>query len=117
MDLNQVTWEQRVMNGDPKFEASQNIPSFSYAKYAQILDLIGIEVTKPEQISPAIDEALTAKRPAVIDVHCDPNVPILPPHITLEQAKGYMSAILGRDPDTIGIISQSIKEGYTTVRK
>jgi pyruvate dehydrogenase (quinone) len=117
MDLNQVTWEQRVMNGDPKFEASQNIPAFSYAKYAQILDLIGIEVTKPEQISPALDEALTAKRPAVIDVHCDPDVPILPPHITLEQAKGYMSAILGRDPDTVGIISQSIKEGYSSIRK
>jgi pyruvate dehydrogenase (quinone) len=117
MDLNQVTWEQRVMSGDPKFEASQNIPAFSYAKYAQLLDLKGIEVSKPEQISPALDEALAAKRPAVIDVHCDPDVPILPPHITFEQAKGYMSAILGRDPDTVGIIGQSLKEGYSTIRK
>src|SRR3954449_1732136 len=25
-DLNQVTWEQRVLEGDPKLEASQNIP-------------------------------------------------------------------------------------------
>jgi thiamine pyrophosphate-dependent acetolactate synthase large subunit-like protein len=24
-DLNQVTWEQRIINGDPKFEASQRI--------------------------------------------------------------------------------------------
>ena len=31
-DLNQVTWEQRVMEGDPKFEASQEIPDFPYAR-------------------------------------------------------------------------------------
>ena len=116
-DLNQVTWEQRVMSGDPKFSASQNLPPFSYAKYAQLLDLKGIEVTKPEQISSALDEALNAKRPAVVDIHCDPDVPILPPHITLEQAKGYMSAILARDPDTLGILNQSLKEGISTLRK
>ncbi|HEX3019975.1 MAG TPA: thiamine pyrophosphate-requiring protein [Chitinispirillaceae bacterium] len=116
-DLNMVTWEQRVMSGDPKFEASQNIPAFSYAKYAQLLDLKGIEVSNPEQIASAIDEALSARRPAVIDIHCDPNVPILPPHITIEQAKGFMSAILGKDPDTLGVLSQSIKEGISTVKK
>src|SRR5207302_11441142 len=27
-DLNQVTWEQRAMEGDPKFEAAQDIPDF-----------------------------------------------------------------------------------------
>src|SRR5206468_3318559 len=27
-DLNQVTWEQRAMSGDPKFEGSQNLPDF-----------------------------------------------------------------------------------------
>ena len=27
-DLNQVTWEQRVMSGDPKFSISQDVPGF-----------------------------------------------------------------------------------------
>lgn len=31
-DLNQVTWEQRVMEGDPKFEASQDLPDFPFAR-------------------------------------------------------------------------------------
>ncbi len=117
MDLNQVTWEQRVMNGDPKFEASQNIPAFSYAKYAGLLDLIGIEVCSEDQIVSALDEALSAKRPAVIDVHCDPDVPIFPPHITFEQAKGFMSALMGMDPNSLGIINQSFKEAISTIRK
>ena len=30
-DLNQVTWEQRAMEGDPKFDASQDLPDFDYA--------------------------------------------------------------------------------------
>src|SRR5256885_3004229 len=27
-DLNQVTWEMRAMEGNPKFEASQELPDF-----------------------------------------------------------------------------------------
>jgi len=33
-DLNQVTWEQRAMSGDPKVIESQEIPDFPYARYA-----------------------------------------------------------------------------------
>ncbi len=109
-DLNQVTWEQRVMNGDPKFEASQDIPDFSYAEYANLLGLRGISVEKPGQISPAWNKALHADRPVVIDAICDPDVPPLPPHITFEQAKGYMSALVKGDPNEVGIIGQSARQ-------
>ncbi len=34
-DLNQVTWEQRVMEGDPKFDASQSIPNVPYHRFAR----------------------------------------------------------------------------------
>jgi pyruvate dehydrogenase (quinone) len=33
-DLNQVTWEQRVMEGDPKLDASQTIPNVPYHRFA-----------------------------------------------------------------------------------
>jgi pyruvate dehydrogenase (quinone) len=113
-DLNQVTWEQRIMSQDPKFEASQNLPEFPYARYAELLGLEGIEIGKPDQIGAAWDRALHANRPAVIDAHCDPEVPPLPPHITFEQAKGYMSAIFKGDPNTLAIIKQSAKEMIAT---
>jgi pyruvate dehydrogenase (quinone) len=109
-DLNQVTWEQRVMNGDPKFSASQDIPDFAYGKYAELLGLGGITVEKPGQIASAWDKALHADRPVVIDAVCDPDVPPLPPHITFEQAKGYMSALFKGDPNEVGIIKQSAKQ-------
>ena len=34
-DLNQVTWEQRVIEGDPKFNASQRIPNVPYEAFAK----------------------------------------------------------------------------------
>lgn len=109
-DLNMVTWEQRVMSGDPMFEASQQLPAFSYARYADQLGLRGIELTDPENIGSAWQTALTSDRPVVIDAHTDPNVPPLPPHITFEQARSYLSAILQGDVDTIALVRQSAKE-------
>jgi pyruvate dehydrogenase (quinone) len=109
-DLNQVTWEQRAMSGDPKFEGSQDLPDFPYARYAELLGLKGIRVDGPEQVGPAWDEALAADRPVVFEAVTDPEVPPLPPHITLEQAKALSSALLSGDPNAGRIIRQSFRQ-------
>ncbi|MGZ5000012.1 MAG: thiamine pyrophosphate-dependent enzyme, partial [Methylomonas sp.] len=109
-DLNQVTWEQRAMEGDPKFEASQDVPDFPYARFAELSGLLGIRVDQPEQLGNAWDRALSADCPAVLEVYVDPDVPPLPPHITFKQARAYASAILQGDPDSIDIIKASMKQ-------
>jgi pyruvate dehydrogenase (quinone) len=109
-DLNQVTWEQRAMSGDPKFEGSQNLPDFPYAAYAEMLGLKGIRVDSPEQVAPAWDEALAADRPVVYEAVTDPEVASLPPHITIEQAKALSSALIGGDPNAGEIVRQSFKQ-------
>jgi pyruvate dehydrogenase (quinone) len=109
-DLNQVTWEQRVMSGDPKFECSQDLPDFPYARYAESLGLKGILVDSPEKLGTAWQEALSADRPAVVDAITDPDVPPIPPHITFEQAKAYAMALLKGDPNERGIIRQTFRE-------
>jgi pyruvate dehydrogenase (quinone) len=109
-DLNQVTWEQRAMEGDPKFNASQDLPNFPYAHYAGLIGLMGIRVDQPEQLGDAWDRALGADRPVVLEVYADPDVPPLPPHITFKQAKAYASAILKGDPDSVDIIKASMKQ-------
>ncbi|MBU5635453.1 thiamine pyrophosphate-requiring protein [Geomonas sp. Red69] len=114
-DLNQVTWEQRVMNGDAKFSASQDIPEFPYAGYAEMLGLDGIRLDDPEQIRSAWRTALSANRPVVIDARCDPDVPPLPPHITFDQAKGFLSSIFKGDPNLGGIVTQSAKQMMSTL--
>ncbi|HEX4204767.1 MAG TPA: thiamine pyrophosphate-requiring protein [Ktedonobacteraceae bacterium] len=108
-DLNQVTWEERIEAGDARLPMTQSIPDFPYATYAESLGFHGIRVDKPENVGRAIDEALAANRPALIDVYVDPDVPTLPPHITFEQAKNYSTALLKMDPDEGGIIKESVK--------
>lgn len=92
-DLNLVTWEQRVMGGDPRFAASQWLPEFSYADYGRMLGLEGIRVTSPDEVGPAWDRALAAGRPAVLEVVTDPEMPPLPPHVSMKQFSAYMTAL------------------------
>src|SRR5205085_4670818 len=78
-DLNEVTWEQREMEGDPMFPASQELASLPYADYARLLGLGGTKIDQPEDVGPAWDTALAADRPFLIHAVVDPAVPLLPP--------------------------------------
>lgn len=112
-DLNFVTWEMRAAEGDPKFEASQDLPDVSYARFAESLGLDGITVARPEDVAPALEQALRARRPTIVDVYTDPNVPPLPPHVTMDQAKAFVSSMLKGDPDApkpfLASISQALR--------
>jgi pyruvate dehydrogenase (quinone) len=111
-DLNMVTWEQRVMEGDPKFATSQDLPPFPYAEYARSLGLGGVKVDDPSRLAAAWDQALAADRPFLLEAVTDPDVPPLPPHITLKQAKGLMTAMLRGDPSRWGVLKQALKETF-----
>jgi pyruvate dehydrogenase (quinone) len=108
-DLNQVTWEQRVMAGDPKFKTSQVVPEFGFARYAELLGLQGIRVEKPEDIGPAWDQALAATRPVVFEVLTDPEVPTLPPHISFDQAVKFSESLI-RDSAAPSMIRGAFKD-------
>src|SRR5947209_20292716 len=87
--------EQRAMSGDPKNPATQEIPDVHYADFARMIGLEGVRIESPDGIDAAWEEAFSADRPFVIDAVVDPEMPPLPPHITLEQAKSFMSALKG----------------------
>jgi pyruvate dehydrogenase (quinone) len=108
-DLNQVTWEMRALGGAPKFAESQTLPDISYADFASGLGLRGITVDKPDRIGPAWDQALSADRPTLLDVRCDPDVPPIPPHATFEQMKDTAAALIGGDENRWGVIKEGMK--------
>ncbi len=109
-DLNQVTWEQRVMEGDPKFEATQDIPDVPYHRFAELIGLQGIYVDDPERLGAAWEDALAATRPVVLEVKTDPNVAPLPPHISFEQAKNFAMTALKGDPDGVSMVTETAKQ-------
>jgi pyruvate dehydrogenase (quinone) len=114
-DLNQVTWEQRIINADPKFDASQKIPNISYARFAEMIGLNGIFVDDPNQVGRAWDEALASPRPVVLEVKTDPEVPPLPPHITLQEAKNFSIALVKGDPNEVGVIRGTARQVLETI--
>ncbi|MGU7839851.1 thiamine pyrophosphate-requiring protein [Burkholderia sp. AW33-5] len=114
-DLNQVTWEQRVMEGDPKLDASQQIPNVPYYRFATLLGLKGIYVDDPEQLGAAWDEALASDRPVVLEVKSDPEVPPLPPHVTLQQAKHFAETLVKGDPREANVIVETARQVLSAV--
>ena len=87
------------MQGEPKYEDSQQLPDFSYAAFAQMLGLDGERVEDPEQLGAAWERALAAGKPFVLEVLCDPNIPPFPPHIVDKQAEQYKEAIAKGDAE------------------
>ncbi len=114
-DLSFVSWEQRSTEGDPKFDASQELPDVDYAAWARTLGLAGVRVTGPEQVGPAWDAALAADRPFLIDAVVDPAELMIPPHFTAEQAKNTAKAILRGDSDWRGILRRSLPAAAATL--
>jgi pyruvate dehydrogenase (quinone) len=108
-DLNQVTWELRAMGGSPKFVESQALPDASYADFAASIGLGSLTVTDPEHLEDAWRQALSADKPFVLDVHCDPDIPPIPPHATLEQMSDMAQALIKGDPSRWGVIKEGIK--------
>ena len=108
-DLNQVTWELRAMGGTPTFVESQALPEVSYAGFAESIGLGAITVTDPEQLGDAWRTAIAADRPYVLDVHCDPDVPPIPPHTDLEQMTATARALIKGDTSRWGVVREGIK--------
>jgi pyruvate dehydrogenase (quinone) len=107
-DLNQVTWEQRVLSGDPKYPGTQWLPDFPYAKYAELAGFEGIYCDNGDEVGAAWEHALAAKTPVVLEVKVDPEVPPLPPHITRMQAKKMAEAMVKGDPEAAGVMEKSL---------
>jgi pyruvate dehydrogenase (quinone) len=106
-DLNQVTWEMRAMEGIPKFEESQTMPDFDYARFAELCGLRASRMERPTTW-PAWERALprtgrwssTPRRP---------EVPPLPPHISFEQTTAMLKSLIKGDPEARDVIKQSFK--------
>ena len=97
-DLNEVTWEQRAMAGDPRYEVSQTLPEFDFARYAELIGIKGIRVETPDQVRPAWEEALAHRGPVLIDALTDPNMPPLPPELRFETLRNMARAFAKGDP-------------------
>jgi pyruvate dehydrogenase (quinone) len=108
-DLNQVTWEQRALTGDPKYPGTQWIPDFPHAGFAELVGFKGISCEDPDTLGDAWDEALATNGPVLLEVRVDAEIPPLPPHIRWEQAEKMAKAMAKGDPELIGVMQKSLR--------
>jgi len=85
------------------------VPDVSYADFASGLGFEALTITSPDDLGPAWDRVLAADRPAVLDAHCDPEVPPSPPHATFEQATSTLVAVLKGAPAAFDLMAQGAK--------
>jgi pyruvate dehydrogenase (quinone) len=115
-DLNQVTWEMRAMEGDSRYAASQELPEMDYAGFASSIGLRGRRVERPEELGAAWDEAFSSPTPFVLDAVVDPDVPPLPPHITLEQMKAFGMSLL-KEKQEGSLVRQALGNMFPSLAK
>ena len=113
-DLNQVTWEQRAQAGDPKFDGIAEYSRRVVCTLRRPDRTEGSVVDNPDNVGRVWDEALAADRPVVVEAYTDPNVPPLPPHITLAQARAFAGSLYG-DPERGSVIKDTAKEMFSTL--
>ena len=83
--------------------------TYTDAAAAKLIGLDGVRIESPEEIDGAWERAFAADRPFVIDARTDPNVPPLPPHITIEQARAMASALMQGDASRREMVTQAAK--------
>jgi pyruvate dehydrogenase (quinone) len=70
----------------------------NFAAMAKAIGIYGVRVEDPGELQGAIEAAFKHEGPAIIDVVTDPLELVMPPKVTLDQAKGFsiwmMKAVL-----------------------
>ena len=78
---------EQAVGGYPNFGIDLVNPNF--AKMAEALGMTGIRVEDPSRVADAVDAAMRATGPVLLDVVTDSHVLAMPPHITLHQAREF----------------------------
>ena len=114
-DLNQVTWEQRIMEGNPKFVGSQSIPNVPYHQFAEMIGLVGIYCDADDDVAFAWQKAFAADRPVILEFKTDPEVPPLPSHINFDEAKKFMTTAIKGDPSEGSMLIGAAKQLLSSI--
>jgi pyruvate dehydrogenase (quinone) len=95
--LGQILWEQMVL-GYPEYGVRHPDPFVDYSAIATANGALGIKVTGPAEVRPAISQALGHDGPVLVDVNVNPDEPPLPGKVEYKQAVKFAQAFLRGQP-------------------
>jgi pyruvate dehydrogenase (quinone)/pyruvate oxidase len=113
--LGQILWEQMVL-GYPEYGVRHSDPFTDYSAIATANGALGIKVTGPAEVRPAISEALRHDGPALVDVNVNPDEPPLPGKIEYKQAVKFAEAFLRGQPRKATIATTLFRDKIDQLR-
>jgi pyruvate dehydrogenase (quinone) len=110
--LGQIKWEQMVFLGNPEYGC--DLQPIDFAAAAHAMGAAGFTAEDPAECGNVVEEFLNAPGPAVLQAVVDPNVPPLPPKITVEQALHFAQSLARGEPErgdiAVEALGQKIRE-------
>jgi pyruvate dehydrogenase (quinone)/pyruvate oxidase len=106
--LGQIRWEQMVFLGNPEYVC--DLQPIDFVKIAEACGAKGISVDDPKQAGDAVERALSAPGPVVVEAVVDTNEPPMPAKISADQAKHFAESLLRGTPDRANIVSTVLKD-------
>ena len=94
--LGQIKWEQMVFLGNPEYAC--DLQPIDFAAVARGFGFKAFSVDDPADCASVLDEALSAKGPALVEAVVDPHEPPMPPKATIRQAAHLAKALAKGTP-------------------
>jgi len=85
-----IKMEEEARAGNP--ESETDLPLIDFPLFARSCGGTGYTISDPLLLDTTVAEALSSDKPAVIDVHVNPNEITWPPHITFGEALNFAKA-------------------------
>jgi pyruvate dehydrogenase (quinone)/pyruvate oxidase len=95
--LGQIKWEQMVFLGNPEYGC--DLHPIDFAAVAAACGATGLTIEDPEQCGAALDTALAAPGPVVVQAVVDPLEPPWPAKTTLTQMKHLAESLIRGEPN------------------
>jgi pyruvate dehydrogenase (quinone)/pyruvate oxidase len=95
--LGQIKWEQMVFLGNPEYGCE--LHPIDFVKVAEACGGMGFRCEKPTEVRAALEAALAANRPALVEAVVDPFEPPMPARVTLKDAMNMAKSLARGEPN------------------
>lgn len=95
--LGMIKWEQMVFLGNPEYGCE--LQPIDFVKVAEACGGVGFRCEAPDEVRPALEAALAANRPALVEAVVDPFEPPMPARVTLKDAMNMAKSLVRGEPN------------------
>ena len=92
-----IKWEQMVFLGNPEYGCE--LHPIDFVKFAEACGGIGFRCGRPEEVRGALESALQARGPALVEAAVDPFEPPMPARVDPKQALHMAQSLLKGEPN------------------